>query len=101
MRAAVSIAMCSRLTQVWSPPVQPLLDIEKSPLSTKKRVGTANKDEAESEEEGDSCSTPLISVKTTVEDDWVNIKCKVPYSGKFSNGANFRIFRMHLLHAKI
>ena len=25
----------------------------------------------------------------------------VPYSGKFSNGANFRIFRMHLPHAKI
>ena len=26
---------------------------------------------------------------------------KLPYSGKFSNGANFRIFRMHLPHAKI
>ena len=27
--------------------------------------------------------------------------CKVPYSGKFSNGANFRIIRKHATCAKI
>ena len=26
---------------------------------------------------------------------------KIPYSGKFSHGANFRIFHMRVLHAKI
>ena len=27
--------------------------------------------------------------------------CIIPYSGKFSRGANFRIFHMRVLHAKI
>ena len=32
---------------------------------------------------------------------YMYIHVYIPYSGKFSHGANFRIFRMRVLHAKI
>ena len=39
---------------------------------------------------------PLLDVFTQ---SWA--ASRLPYSGKFSNGANFRIFRMHTLNTKI
>ena len=52
--------------------LQSSLDIEKSPLLTKRKVVTAGKEES-GEEEVDSADVPVIMVKTTEEDDWVNI----------------------------
>ena len=35
------------------------------------------------------------------DDNNLKVTIYIVYSGKFSHGANFRIFRMHILHAKI